>query len=492
MKNNFKIHSVQYNFIMNIILKMSQFIFPLITFPYVSRVLLAEANGKVALAASVISYFSLVASLGIPSYGVRKCAEVRDDRKALSKVVSELLIINTVCMVTVYIAFLITILCVPKFRSEVPLYVITSLSVIFNVFGVEWFYQAIEQYNYITVRNILFKIVGIVLMFLLVHDVKDYIIYAGITVFASVGSNILNLSRLHQYVDVRPREWHHLELRPHIRPVLVLFLYNATTTIFTNLDQVMLGFMCGDTSVGYYSATIKIKNILTSVITALGAVMLPRVSYYIKQGRQRDFERLIVKSFEFILISSVAIATFFTMKAEPIILFMSGDTYRPAIVILQFLIPAIVFIGLSSVTAWQLLIPLGMEKYTVYGAVAGALTDLIINILLIPKYDAVGAAIGTTVAELVVLVVHMIALRDIIRRTFEVPELIKSIVSCVIAATGLFVFDRFVTFRERFFDCAVSAVVFFGIYGICLLLLNEQIVKTYWNKGLQWINKKKA
>lgn len=476
MKREFKIHSVRYNFIMNIILKMSQFLFPLITFPYVSRVLQAEANGKIALASSVISYFSLVASLGIPSYGVRKCAEIRDDRKALSMVMQELLFINAVCMVTVYIVFLVCVFFVPRFRSEAILYIVTSLSIIFNVFGVEWFYQSIEQYNYITIRNILFKIIGIFLMFIFVHDIQDYVIYAGINVFASVGSNIMNLVRIRRYVDFKIGKRSYSHLQRHIRPVLTLFLYNATTTIFTNLDQVMLGFMMGDLSVGFYSATIKIKNILTSVITALGAVMLPRVSYYLKHKKLKEFENLIVKSFEFILISSSAITVFFVIKAEPIIIFLSGETYYPSIAILKFLMPAIIFIGLSSVTAWQLLIPLGMEKYTVYGAIAGAAVDLVINALLIPDYGAVGAAIGTTVAEFVVLVVHMIALRIIIRKTFEIKELIIAILGCIVAGTVLIFEGQFISIDSKVLDCIISGVIFLTVYGGSLIFMREKLV----------------
>ncbi|MCJ0554332.1 oligosaccharide flippase family protein, partial [Enterococcus cecorum] len=182
-------------------LKMSGVIFPLITFPYVSRVLLSEANGKIAFATSVVSYFSLVASMGIPSYGVRKCAEVRDNKNELSKIVRDLLILNSIFTLLSYGVFIILLIVVPKFNSETPLFLISSITIIFNMLGVEWFYQAIEQYQYITVRNIAFKLLSIGLMFLFVHSPSDYIIYAGVNVFASVGSNILNIIKLHHYVD---------------------------------------------------------------------------------------------------------------------------------------------------------------------------------------------------------------------------------------------------------------------------------------------------
>ena len=184
MEEKFKVKSVRYNFLMNIILKMSGVIFPLITFPYVSRVLLSAANGKIAFASSVVSYFSLVASMGIPSYGIRKCAEVRDNREKLSKVVTELLTINSICTLLSYLVFVVLVITIPRFSSETLLFSITSLTILFNMLGVEWFYQAIEQYQYITIRNISFKIISIILMFVFVHNPADYIVYAGINGFA--------------------------------------------------------------------------------------------------------------------------------------------------------------------------------------------------------------------------------------------------------------------------------------------------------------------
>lgn len=500
MKKNIKIHSIKYNFIMNIILKISGFIFPLITFPYVSRVLQAEANGKIAFASSIVSYFMLIASLGIPSYGIRKCAEVRDDRKELSRVVQELLILNIICAIVTYVAFIIILLSVPRIKSESLLFLITSLSIPFNIFGVEWLYQAIEQYNYITIRNITFKIIAIILMFIFVRDIQDYIIYAGINVFASVGSNILNILKLHEYVDLSVNEndaFRHdtkvkrvYQLKQHIKPILTLFLYNATTTIFTNMDQMMLGFMTGNESVGFYSAAIKIKNILVSVITALGAVMLPRVSYYLKQNLYDKFEGLILKSFEFIMVAAIPIATFFILKADSILIFIAGDKYRDSIKIMQYLMPSIVFIGFSSVTAWQMLIPLKKEKYTVIGAVGGAFIDMLINILLIPKYGAIGAAIGTVIAEAVVLLVHVIVLRNLIKKTFEIKELFKVIIGDITAISCFVIFYHFISINNAFMDCVISGTMFFIIYGLILCFLKEKIVLEIVKKSIDYISKK--
>ena len=196
-----KIHSVKYNFVMNFILTASQFIFPLITFPYVSRVLQASGNGKVSFAASVANYFMMVASLGIPTYGIRACAKVRENKELLSKTVQELYIINLIMTILVTLTYLLSVFLVPRFQEDRALFLINGLNIVLNMFGMNWVFQALEQYDYITFRSISFKLISIVLMFLLVHEPKDYVIYGSITVFAAVGSYILNFIRIRKLID---------------------------------------------------------------------------------------------------------------------------------------------------------------------------------------------------------------------------------------------------------------------------------------------------
>ena len=175
-----KIHSVKFNFIMNFIMSASSIVFPLITFPYISRVLMATGNGKVATASAVITYFNMFASLGIPTYGIRACAKVRDDKEKLSKTVQELLIINSITMLLTLLVFVFTVILVPEFSAEKELYVINGIGMVLNMFAITWLYNALEQYAYITVVNMIVKVVSLVLMFLLVKKPEDYILYGGI------------------------------------------------------------------------------------------------------------------------------------------------------------------------------------------------------------------------------------------------------------------------------------------------------------------------
>ena len=194
MSKNFpKVQDIRWNFIMNAVLKMSAFIFPMITFPYVSRILGAQGNGKITFATSVISYFSMFAQLGIPTYGIRACAMCRNDKIKLNRTVQELLIINCVTVVLSYILLIVCLAFVPKFQENRNLIIITSVTIILNAIGMDWLFQALEQYSYITIRNLLFKVISIVLMFAFVHKTQDYIVYGAINVIGTCGSNVFNL-----------------------------------------------------------------------------------------------------------------------------------------------------------------------------------------------------------------------------------------------------------------------------------------------------------
>lgn len=214
-----KIRSVKFNAIMNTILTLSGFIFPLITFPYVSRILQPEGTGAVSFANSIVTYFTMVASLGVPTYGIRACSKVRDNKEELSRTVQEILIINLVLTVFVYIVYFWAVMNVGKMHDEVMLYRIMGLTIILNVIGVDWLYRGLEQYSYITIRSIAFKFLALLLMFLFVHEKSDYVVYGAITMVAGTGSNIFNLINLRKHIYLYPVRYYNF--KRHLKPILV-------------------------------------------------------------------------------------------------------------------------------------------------------------------------------------------------------------------------------------------------------------------------------
>lgn len=464
--------SLKLNFIMNAILTMSQFVFPFITFPYVSRILLPTGTGKVSFATSVISYFALFAQLGIPTYGIRACAKVRDDKEKLTRTVQELFIINIVMSVLAYIMLFIALFTIPRLQQDKLLFLIVSLTMLFNAIGMEWLYKALEQYTYITIRSIAFKFIALAAMFLLIHQQSDYVIYGGISIFAASASNILNFIHVHKFVNLKPVG--NYNFKQHLKAVVVFFAMSCATTVYTNLDTVMLGFMKSDADVGYYNAAVKIKSILVSIVTSLGVVLLPRASYYVEHRLMDEFYRITRKAINFVFLIATPMMVYFILFAKEGIYFLSGSAYEGSIVPMQLIMPTLLFIGLTNIMGIQMLVPLGKEKIVLYSEIAGVIVDLFLNTLLIPSMASSGAAIGTLAAEAVVWLVQYIALYKIVseayRQVHYIPLIIALVVGCLISilVKGL-KFGSFMTL-------CVSAVLFFASYGIVLTIAQEPLI----------------
>lgn len=468
-----KIHSVKFNFIMNFIMAASSIVFPLITFPYVSRVLMAAGNGKVATASAVITYFNMFASLGIPTYGIRACAKVRDDRDKLSQTVQELLIINSVTMLITCAAFVFTVALVPEFAAEKELYVINGIGMVLNMFAITWLYNALEQYAYITVCNLLVKLVSLVLMLLMVKSPDDYILYGGITVFASSASYVFNFVYALRFISFKKKGPYNF--RVHMKPIIRFFAMSAATSVYTNLDVVMLRFMKGDTEVGYYNAAIKVKTILTTLITSLGTVLLPRLSYYVKQNEKERFYQMIGKAVNFVVIAGLPLTVYFMLYADESILFLAGEGYEGSVLPMIVLMPTVLLIGLSNITGIQILTPQNLEQKVLNSIVAGAAIDFVLNLVLIPRFASTGAGLATLAAEAAVLVIQCMYLRNIIGQIVREVSLGKILLASVVScAAGIFV--KVTVDLGALLTLAISVCVFFGVYGLVLLVTREKFV----------------
>lgn len=464
--------SIKVNFFMNVLLTVSSFIFPVVTFPYVSRVLGPDGTGKVAFATSVISYFAMFAQLGIPTYGIRACAKVRDDKEELTRVAHEILFINFLMSILVYVFLGISLAVVPRLGQDKPLMIIISLTILFNAMGVEWLYKALEEYSYIAIRSIIFKAIALGAMFVLVREKQDYVAYGAITILAASASNILNFIRMFRMIGLKPVGGYNL--KRHIKAVMVFFAMSCATTIYTNLDTVMLGFMKSDEEVGYYNAAVKIKTLLVGVVTSLGTVLLPRASYYIEQGKKKEFLAIAHKAIHFVLLMALPFTLFFMLYAREGVLLLSGQEYLPAVLPMQVIMPTLLLIGMTNIMGIQMLIPLGKEKYVLYSEIAGAVADLAINALLIPSMASVGAAIGTLVAEMLVWIIQYFVLRGEyieIYADMRYGLFLAAVLLSMVAGYSIKLL-KFATFPTL----VLGAIVFFGIYGIVLLVARESLV----------------
>ena len=446
--------SIKLNFLMNSILSMSNIIFPIITFPYISRVLTPEGTGKISTALSVIAFFNIFAQLGIPTYGVRACAIVRDDKEELSKTAHELLFINIIMSIFMYAVLFASIVFIPAFRQEKTLYIITSLTIMLSSVGMEWLYKALEQYSYITVRSVIFKLIAIILMFILVHSREDYVIYGGISIFASSASSLLNFINARKYIDFKVKRGYNL--KKHLKPAMIFLGMSCAATIYTSRDKVMLKFMTNDNEAGLYDAAIKIKNSLMSIVTSLGAVLLPRVSYYIENKMMDEFVKVTRKAFNFVVVFSAAATIYFIVMARQCIILASGPLYEGSILPMRIIMPTVFIVGLSNVLGVQMLIPLGREKELLIAEIGGAIIDIIINAIFILPLRSSGAAIGTLVAEIFVNIYFAYALRNELKGTIRGIRFDKVFASLMIATSSMLVIYHF--FKMYFENIIVDFV----------------------------------
>ncbi len=396
--------SVKVNFIYNMLNTVTQMLFPLITFPYASRILMADGIGQVNFFNSIIQYIILFSSLGIPLYAVRESARVRNDEKELSKVSFEIVMLHTALTFIGYLIVFILCFSVDKIASDLPLFLLLSLNIIFNAIGCNWLFQGVEDFKYITIRGLIVKAFCVSLLFICVHSREDLFWYAFLTVMGTVGGNIFNLGRMRLYVKPSWHKWKDLDIKRHIKPCLKIFALNLIVSIYVNLDLVMLGFLKDESAVGFYTAANKVIRVMLSIVASLGSVLLPRLSNLIADNNFVEFNRLSQKAIDFIVFISIPLLVVIILLSPSIVHILYGDSFEFAIKTMIILSPLVLILGLSNVIGIQILFPQGKEKLVMVCTAIGAFINFSINILLIPLMSSNGAAIATIAAELGVTV----------------------------------------------------------------------------------------
>ncbi len=463
--------SLKKNAALNMTKSVMSLIFPLITFPYSSRVLGPVYIGKVNFAQSVVSYFSLIAALGISTYAVREAAKVREDKNQLSVFIKEIFTLNLISTFVAYILFALALFFVPQLGGYKKLLVICGASVLFTTLGMDYLYTALEEFKYITLRSIFFQFLSLILLFVFVKDQNDYYKYAAISVVSSVGSNFLNFLHARKFISLNTKV--RLCLKKHLKPVFTLFAMSAAISIYTVLDTTMLGLIKGDESVGLYTAATKINRMILMMITAATTVLLPRLSYYAGKERKLEFLRLAQNAMNFVVMLSVPCAMGLFILAEPVILLFSGNQYVSSITAMQIMNAIIILIGMSNVIGIQIFMSVGKEKITLYSVIAGAVVNFCINLILIPHFGVNGAAIGTVCAEFCVTLVQFMAARAYFERRNFVLHFIKVVVATFVMSFCVFILCRILdSLPLKIILGIVSGAV---IYALCLFFLRDSL-----------------
>ena len=463
--------SISKNIVMSMILTVSNFIFPLITYAYVARTLLPAGTGRVAFVSSVVSYFAIIGGLGVSSYGVRQCAKIRDNKDALSQTVQEIFVVNLIATIVAYLLLFTAVFSIAKFRLDYPLYLIMSCSIFLTTLGMEWLYKAVEEYTYITIRSLVFRTIGVILTFILIKDQSDYKEYAVLLVFNSSGSYVLNFINARKHVEFSIKR--KLHLKQHLRPIFTLFFASLTTSVYAHFDTLMLGFIKDDVEVGLYNCALKIKNIVVGVSSGLTTTLIPRIVYYYNNSEINRFNNLIKRSMQISCAVTVTLATYIMVNSREIILFLSGDKYLEAAPILViFMLCAYVLI-LTNFFGYQLLIPLGREKVYAYSVTIAMLANVFLNLLLIPAFGASGAAFATLVAESINVIIMSNGVKKerayVFRNVNYLPYLLGNALGILlIVATRPLISNLHVFIR-----LTVSSVLYFAVCWGTMLIMKE-------------------
>lgn len=430
--------SVKVNYILNLINTGTQMLFPLITFPYVCRVIEADGIGQINFFQSIISYISLFTCLGIPMYAIREIARDRSDVVQMNRTAMEILLLHSMLTLVGYAIVAILCLTVPQIQVNIPLFLILSLTIFFTAIGCEWFYQGIEDFKYITIRGLIIKTVSVVLLFIFVKSKTDLLYYGCYTVFGILGGNIFNFFRLRKYIHRENIIFSELHIKRHIKPVLKVFSFSVVTSIYLQLNTVLLGFLKSALAVGYFAAATKVMQMLLTMSACLGSVMMPRASHLIAENKEDEFNRLIQKSYDFTLAIALPMTIGLIFCAPSLITALCGVKFEHSILPSQIIAPIILMVAISNVFGIQVLFPKGKINIVTLCCGIGAVADLILNLCLIPFFSYIGTSIAYLGAEVATTVSMYFIGRKYIPIIYFKKSHLTYALGCVVMALALY------------------------------------------------------
>ncbi len=387
------------NISFNFLIRAFSYLFSFLTILYVTRVLLPEAFGRISFVSSFTGYFIMFAELGMPIYGMRMCAEKRNDREELDRAFSELWSISVVLAAASAIAFSAAILSVPRLRENSTLFIVYGSAIFFNMAGCEWLYKGLEKFRFLAGVSFVCKAVSFVCILLFVRSEQQIVLYAILSVLAAYGSSIICFTALRRHVNISFSL--HLN-RAHFKPLMVFFMMALAVSIYSSLDLTMLGFMRTEYDTGLYAIAAKAKTVLAITGGIVWNSMLPLATKLWKDGNRRRFEILSAKAVAGVCGVQTAAAVIGIVFAKYIILFAAGSRYIGAVPSLRILLLSLLPVGASNILGGMVLIPAGKEKRLLQAEAAGAVFNFFSNLALIPVLSIVGAALTTVISEVIV------------------------------------------------------------------------------------------
>ena len=473
--------SVKKNYIYNLIYQIVAIILPFITTPYLSRVLGATNIGIYGYTLSISTYFILFGSLGIALYGQREIAYEQNNIKKYSKSFIEILSLRIITM-TISLALFYLIFCINgEFNNY---FKILTLELIANTLDISWFFQGLEEFKKTVGRNLIIKTISVILIFIFVKTKNDLNIYFIIYTVSILIGNLSLWLYLPKFITLKYIK--KLNLKKHFKATLVLFIPQIAIQIYTILDKTMLGtIIVNKAEVGYYTQAEKMIKLMLTIITSLGTVMLPRIASSYAKGDSETIKIYITRAFNLVFLISIPMIVGIVCISNVFVPWFFGKGYDKVIPIMIILTPILLFIGMSNVIGMQYLLPTKKQKEYTYSVIIGAIVNFLINIILIPRYGAIGAAIGTIIAEATVTAAQI----SYTKKYIDYKKILKLTKNYFISSIVMLI--MIIVVKVIIGNSLLSMFVQVGVgvitYGICLLIMKDKFIQYFINTFMQYI-----
>ena len=466
----------------NVLYQLLNITFPFITSIYVARVLMADSIGKVAAAQNIVQYFTILAAMGIPTYGIKLVAQFKIKSNDLDKAFSELFIINLCLTVVSSVCYYMIIFFVPYFEGKHLIYAVTGFTLILNVINVDWFYQGIQEYGYIAKRSFVVKCIFLVLLIFFVNDQNDYVIYALLNSLALVGNYLFNIVKLRRYVRLTILN---LKFKTHLNHIFALFGASIAAEVYVLADTTMLDIMCESEIVGYYTMSMRIMRILRGLVVAVSAVFLPQLSNYYYSNEKEKFLFLTNKGLHILTVLSIPVAAGIILVADDAILTFFGSGYSQSILTTQVLAVSVISVALSNYIGMQILIILGKERITTLSTICGAVINITLNYFLIVHFQHFGAAIASAITEASVTIIQILLARKYVKFKFGLSNAAMAVSAMIIIVFGIHMIPI-----PRYTRLLMEIIGGILSYGFVLLALKDSFALSAKNLVINFIRKK--
>lgn len=432
-----------------------------------------EGIGKVASAQNIVSYFTLVAALGIPNYGIREIAKVCSSENKRNQTFSELFVLNFISTSICVIAYYIIILSVGFFQENRLLYIVAGISIFLNYISVDWFYYGCEQFSYIAIRNIIVKIFLALCVIIFVRGQEDYIKYAFISSIVSAGNNAFNWLHLKKYnVSL---QFYNISIARHLKPIFTMLATVISIEIYTLVDTTMLSVLCSDDVVGYYASSSKIIRVIVILLTAFGGALLPRLTEYYNIGRKDECESLINQVFNYLFFLAVPCGIGMFFVSEYTVLIFYGEAFQETVTtvkIFSFLLYVLTF---SNLFGTQVLLTVNEEKKLLIATIIGAVLNVTMNAFFIPMYMQNGAAAASVISEAIVTIITFI----FAKRYFNIRLLNENIIATFLSSFLMIIVLSVINYCVDGKIKKLILMIVFGMlsYFLCSIVSNNPMLK---------------